>query len=80
MRYRTGEIAHVGDRVNIRDRANSPVLGTVVFVIDNDEYAPAFPKADWSHYGRGLMVELDDHTLLMYGDLQDEHIEPVAAV
>jgi hypothetical protein len=75
LKYLTGSEVHIGDRVNIRAGSSQPILGDIVFVIDNDEYSDEFTRADWSQYERGFMIRLDDGTLIMYPDANDEHLE-----
>lgn len=77
LKYLAGEVVHVGDRVNIRANFNQSIFGNIVFVIDNDEYTAEFTRADWSHYAKGFMVRLDDGSLVMYPDTNDEHLELV---
>ena len=45
----------LGDRVRIAQH----VTGVVVFSIDTDEYAAGFPKTEWEHLGRGIMVQTE---------------------
>ena len=58
--YSSGEDVRCGDAVSYAGQR-----GTVVFVIDREEYTPEFPAADWSHYGRGFMLRFENSALLM---------------
>jgi hypothetical protein len=69
QRYNSGEAIHVGDRIRY---AGDP--GTIVFVIDHDEYSAAFPEKDWSHYRTGFMIQNPAYGLVML-DKADEDLE-----
>jgi hypothetical protein len=51
----TGRLIRRGDRVTI----GNGIEGTVVFSIDNDEFTTDFPRKDWAHLGKGIMVKTD---------------------
>jgi hypothetical protein len=53
------------------------VTGLVVFSIDTDEYSLEFPKEDWEHLGRGIMVQTENAGLIYIEKLDDESIEIV---
>jgi hypothetical protein len=69
QRYHSGEEIHVGDRIRY---AGDP--GTIVFVIDRNEYSAAFPEKDWSHHRTGFMVQNPAYGLVML-DKADEDLE-----
>ena len=52
QRYSTGEEIHGGDRVRYVGCS-----GTVVFVIDRNEYSPEFPVGHWSSHSSGFVVQ-----------------------
>ncbi len=66
--------------MNIRDGTPNPIYGTVVFVIDNNEYTPEFPADEWNHYGKGFMIKLMDGTLIMYDNTNDDHLAYISQV
>jgi len=59
QRYEDSTEIHVGDRVHYNAQA-----GTVVYVIDHDEYSPTFPAEAYAHLGTGLMICFDNGALL----------------
>ena len=69
QRYNSGEEIHVGDRIRY---AGDP--GTIVFVVDRNEYSPAFPEKDWSHHRTGFMIQNSAYGLVML-DKADEDLE-----
>lgn len=79
IQYLSGQLVHVGDRVNIRGGHPEPILGNVVFVIDSSKYSSGFAKSEWSHYGKGFMIKLDDGTLVLYEEADDPHLALVVA-
>jgi hypothetical protein len=58
---------HVGQRVTYNNQG-----GTIVFVIDHDEYSQNFPAEDWSYLKTGFMIRFDNGALL-HIELPDEH-------
>jgi hypothetical protein len=42
--------------------------GVVVCSMDTDEYAAAYPKADWTHLTSGILVETQDPWLVWVHD------------
>jgi hypothetical protein len=69
QRYKSGEEIHVGDRIRY---AGDP--GTIVFVIDRNEYSATFPEKDWSHHGSGFMIQNPSYGLVMLNKA-DEDLE-----
>ena len=65
-RYSSGEEVIVGDRI----QAEGPP-GSVVFVIERDEWSPSFPREQWGYLGSGFMVLEDDGTLIHYSETND---------
>lgn len=70
MNYEDGNEARVGDIVSIDDRYR----GTVVACIDRGEYADAYPAAQWSSLGKGILVDTDFGGLVHYSDEKSEHM------
>ena len=60
MKYPTGQDVRIWDRV----RGGSNWRGIVVFSVDTDEYSPRFPKEQWAHLGRGVMLDTTDAGLV----------------
>jgi hypothetical protein len=51
-------------RVGQKVKLQSGDSGVVVFCNGRDEYAPAFPKADWKYLGDGVMIRTDKAALV----------------
>lgn len=68
----SGRLIRLGDRVSIGGGMN----GIVVVSIDTDEFSPEFPKADWEHLGRGVMVETEQVGLVHLANT-DEDVEVI---
>jgi hypothetical protein len=64
VNYADGTEAKVGDIVSIDDQC----WGTVVACIDRGEYADAYPAAQWSSLGKGILVDTDFGGLVHYTD------------
>jgi hypothetical protein len=62
MKYADGQEVKLGDTV----RLANDVEGQVVCSIDNDEYTPEFPKADWEYQKRGAMFKFPTLGLVHY--------------
>jgi hypothetical protein len=71
-RYCSGDDIRAGDRVRCGDWA-----GVVVFVMGAGSFAPGYSPADWSHLGRGFMVDYDQAGLV-FSERADEDLELVA--
>ena len=71
QRYEDGSEIHVGDTV-----AFSGHRGTIVIVVDREEYAPTFPKSEWplKDEPTGFMIEFADGGRLFL-DSADEDLE-----
>jgi len=61
IQYRSGADIHVGDQVRL-----GSWLGTVVFVLGRGEFAQGFTEAQWSHLGRGFMLDTDQAGLVFH--------------
>ena len=64
VNYADGNEARVGDIVSIDDQ----YWGTVVACIDRGEYADAYPAAQWSSLGTGILVDTGFGDLVHYSD------------
>ena len=42
------------------------MTGTIVCVIDRDEYSPSYPASAWSYLERGFMFLSDDGVLIHF--------------
>lgn len=60
MKYLTGEEVTIWDRVQAWDGCR----GIVVFSIDADQFSDRFPKADWAHLERGMMMDTESAGLV----------------
>lgn len=60
--YWDGQEVHVGDRVN-----HAGHVGTIVFIIDPNEFSGGFEPSDWLSLGCGFMVKQDDGQMFYYG-------------
>jgi hypothetical protein len=58
-RYCSGDEIRAGDRVRC-----AAWTGHVVFVLGTGSFAPGYSPTDWSHLGRGFMVEYDQAGLV----------------
>lgn len=73
MRYRSGELARLGDRVRLGDQQ-----GTVVFSIDTDEFTSDYPREAWADFLKeGIMIEFQEYGLIHYVE-PDEDLEFVS--
>jgi len=64
VNYADGNESRVGDIVSIDDQ----YWGTVVACLDRGEYADAYPAAQWSSLGKGILVDTDFEGLVHYSD------------
>jgi len=66
--YIDGTELHAGHRV-----AYNGQPGTVVFVIDNDDYSPGYASTAWENLQTGFMIRFDSGAML-HLDRPDEHL------
>lgn len=64
------EEMRVGDRISVNGHAC-----TVVALLADKTYAPAFPPEEWSYLETGILVEDDGAGVIHYADLTNLHIE-----
>ena len=62
MKYATGEMIHVGDKV----RPWPGCTGIVVASIDTDEYSELHPREQWSYLQTGIMIDTNEAGLVHY--------------
>ena len=58
----------IGDRVELW----SETLGTVVGVIDDDQFDARFSAAEWRYLEKGTLIETDDGNLFHYPELDED--------
>lgn len=61
MRYHDGQIARLGDEVDLAGNA-----GKAVCSIDTDEYSDAYKKEHWSYLRKGVVIEFEAFGLIHY--------------
>ena len=54
MRYHHGQIARLGDEVDLAGNA-----GNVVCSIDTNEYSDEYKEEHWSYLQKGVVIEFD---------------------
>ncbi|HUB85706.1 MAG TPA: hypothetical protein VL971_08430 [Rhizomicrobium sp.] len=64
----TGRLIRLGDQVSI----GGGMVGIVVFSIDTGEFSSEFPKVDWAHLGRGIMVQTTKAGLVHLADTDED--------
>ena len=74
MKYSSGEVVRVGDKV----RLGSQEVGTVVCSFDSGDYANNFPEKDWGYLKKGVMINFPLIGLIHCED-SDEDLELVKA-
>jgi len=52
----------VGDQVKLWEGCH----GTVVCSMDDNEYTPEYPKAEWSYLKNGVLIDSDKAGLIHY--------------
>lgn len=62
MKCKDGQELRIGDLVRLGDDPD----GVVVVCIDNDQYAPGYPKADWEYLAVGAMINFPKYGLIHY--------------
>ncbi|MBI2441212.1 MAG: hypothetical protein HYV35_07575 [Lentisphaerae bacterium] len=67
QKYDDGTEIHVGERVFYHGQA-----GRIVIVAAHGEYAPDYPKEEWSAITTGLMIHFDNGAIL-HLELPDNH-------
>jgi hypothetical protein len=64
MRYPSGEEIRLGDTVHLWEGCR----GQVVCSLDTNEFSPDYPKEDWGHLQRGILVLSDAAGLIHYAE------------
>ena len=67
MNYLDGQSALLGDKVTLDGQP-----GVVVFSVDDGQYAPEFPEAQWGYLGKGVMCKFDVSGLIHFTDAYSE--------
>lgn len=70
MKYTDGNEARIGDVIAIDEQHR----GVVVVCVDRNEYTDAYPAAQWSSLGAGILVDTDFGGLVHYTDEKSEHM------
>lgn len=70
MKYSDGNEAEIGDVIAIDEKYR----GVVVVCLDRDEYAEAYPRAQWSYLGTGILVDTDFGGLVHYSAEKSEQM------
>lgn len=70
MRYRSGELARLGDRVRLGDQE-----GAVLFSIDTGEFPSDYRREEWADFLKeGIMIKFPAYGLIHYTE-PDEDLE-----
>ena len=64
MKYADGVVAHLGDRVRIRNGDT----GVIVASMDTGEFSAEFPQSEWGHLKTGVLVRTDKGALVRFED------------
>jgi hypothetical protein len=62
MHYPDGQLAHVGDEVQLWNGAT----GVVVCSLDTVEYTTGFPEAEWRYLKSGVLIRSPQAGLIHY--------------
>ena len=76
MKYADGNEARLGDCVTI----SGTYRGVVVACMDRDEFDEEHPREQWSHLGKGILVNTDFGGLVHYEDGSDDHFALISRV
>ncbi len=68
MRYKDGTLVALGDLV----RLNNDEIGSVVGVIEDQQFLSGFRAEEWQYLKRGLLVDSTKYGLFHYEELGDE--------
>lgn len=68
MNYVDGQKIRVGDKVKLWEGCS----GVVVCSMDDDEFAPEYPREEWSYLKTGVMIDSDQAGLIHYPRLADK--------
>ncbi len=70
MKYKSGEVAKIGDIVQLWEGN----LGKVVCSIDTDEYSNEYTFNDWSYLKEGILI-MSDSAGLVHKTSSDEDLK-----
>jgi len=62
MKYPSGELANLGDKVALGDDD----AGEVVCSLDTGEFSPRYPQAAWAYLERGVLINFPKYGLIHY--------------
>lgn len=62
MKYSSGELANLGDKVALGDDAT----GEVVCSLDTGEFTPRYPETAWAYLKHGVLINFPKHGLIHY--------------
>lgn len=62
MKYSSGEVANLGDKVALGDGAS----GEVVCSLDTGEFSSHFPRTEWAYLKRGVLINFPKYGLIHY--------------
>ena len=63
----------IGDKVRI-----DGMTGTIVALISEGKFAPAYPANEWSYLKAGLLVETIEAGLIHYPNLDDVRLDEIS--
>jgi len=62
MKYSSGEVVNLGDKVTLGDGA----AGEVVCSLDTGEFSPLYPQTAWAYLKSGVLINFPKHGLIHY--------------
>jgi len=62
MKYSSGEVANLGDKVTLGDGAQ----GEIVCSLDTGEFSSQFPQTDWEYLKSGVLINFSRYGLIHY--------------
>lgn len=68
LKYSDGNMVRLGDKVQLW----KDCYGMVVCSIDTDEYAPAYPKAEWAYLETGVLIRTDKGELIHFVEADED--------
>jgi hypothetical protein len=68
MHYSDGQLVQLGDTVSLW-LGNE---GTVVCSIDTAEFSPEYPKSEWAHLQRGVLILSSKGGLIHYAEADED--------
>lgn len=62
MKYSSGELVNLGDKVALGDGAT----GEIVCSLDTCEFSPQFPQSEWQYLKSGVLINFPRYGLIHY--------------